>query len=239
MLTQYLQTTRRITMNDQTFAKVNDFDLRDWVNVARGQIAGESECIRVYATLPITGAAQQYPFSAIVFPAGTEGITTVLAVRDITFTLPFQTAGGKKRVYSREWEWFNRFILAQPVPFPGPPKYWTQYGQGTQGTIFINLPDVAYTLNLDTVCLPAPLFTDTDPEAVPRLWTDAVPYYAAYMGYLQHQVKDQADSMMQLYQMFMQRARAAATPSELPHQFAGTPDPTLANKLGISARAAQ
>jgi len=234
MLNSYLQTTRRIAMNDQVFAKVIDADLRDWINIARGQVAGESECIRVYATLAVSPPTQQYPFSAVAFPAGTTGVANVQLVRGITW----QVADGAKVVYSREWEWLNRFYIATPIPQAGPPKYWAQFGQGTQGTIFINLPDTAYTLNLDTACLPSPLVTDADPEAVPKLWTDAVPYYADYMGYLQHQVKDAADKMMELYQTFMARARAAATPSQLPHQFAGTPDPTLANKLGISQRAA-
>ena len=35
---------RRLMLNDQTFAKVNDFDLRDWINIARNQVAGETEC---------------------------------------------------------------------------------------------------------------------------------------------------------------------------------------------------
>lgn len=232
MLNQYLQTARRLLLNDQTFARVNDFDLRDWIGVARNQVAGEDEAIRVYSTLAINNPAQQYPFSSIAFPAGTAGVGPVQAVRDITY----QIAGGAKRVYSREWEWFNRFILANPAPVPAQPKYWCQYGQGTQGTIFVNLPDMPYTLNLDTVCLPLPLTSDSDPEALPGLWTDAVPYFAAYMGFLQFGDKDNADHMMQLYETFVQRARAAATPSELPHQFAGTPDQTIGNKLGIQQR---
>jgi hypothetical protein len=232
MLTAYTQTVVRLLKNDQTFAKVNTFDLYDWINIARGQIAGESECIRVYSTLAVNNPTQQYPFSAIAFPAGTQGVAAVQAVRDITW----QIAGGAKKVYSREWEWFNRYILSSPVPVPGPPKYWAQYGQGTQGTVFVNIPDSAYTLNLDTACLPIPLVDDTTPEAIPRLWTDAVPYYAAYMAFLQQGDKDNADNMMRYYGEFMQRARAAATPSELPHQFAGTSDPTVGNKLGIQQR---
>lgn len=232
MLTSYQQITRRLLLNDQTFAKTNDFDLKDWINIARGQVAGESECIRVYSTLAVNNPTQQYPFSAIAFPAGTIGVSVAQAVRDITW----QIAGGAKRVYSREFEWFNRYILSSPVPVPGPPKYWAQYGQGAQGTIFVNIPDGPYTLNLDTACLPIPLVDDTTVEAIPRLWTDAVPYFAAYMGFLQQGDKDNADNMMQRYEMFMQRARAAATPSQLAHQFAGTSDPTIGNKLGIQQR---
>lgn len=231
-LTYYQQTVRRLLLNDQTFARFNDFDGKDWINTARGQIAAESECIRVYSTLAIDTPTQQYPFSAIAFPAGTAGVAVVQSVRDITW----QVAGGRKKVYSREWEWFNRFVLSTPIPVAGPPRYWAQYGQGTQGTIFVNQPDSPYTLFLDTVCLPSPLNSDTDPEALPGLWTDAVPYFATYMAFLQQGDRDNADNMMRLYSTFMQRARDGATPSELPHQFAGVPDQTLGNKLGIQQR---
>ena len=232
MLTAYLQTVRRIMLNDQRFERVNNFDLVDWVNIARGQVAAESECIRVYSTLAVDDTAQQYPFSAVVFPAGTAGVAVVQAVRDITW----QVAGGRKKVYSREWEWFNRYVLSTPVPVAGSPKHWAQYGQGTQGTLFLNLLDTSYSLFLDTVCLPSSLNSDADPEALPGLWTDAVPYFAAYMGFLQQGDNARSDSMMKLYGVFMQRARDGATPSELPHQFAGVPDPTVGNKLGIQQR---
>ena len=204
-----------------------------YINTARNQIAGESECIRVYATLSISVAAgQQYPFSAIAFPVGTQGVGPVQSVADITFAL----GTGRKTVYSREWPWFNRFVLSKVAPVPAQPRYWAQFGQGTQGTIFVNLPNATYILSLNTVCLPIPLVDDSTPEALPELWTDAVPYFAAYMAFLQLQRQADADRMMELYKTFMQRARAAATPSELPHQFSGTPDPTLGNKLGIQQR---
>lgn len=234
MLYAYLQTTRRLLLNDQTFAKYNDFDLQDWVNVARGQVAGESECIRVYATLAITPPAQQYQFSAISFPAGTVGVADVLAVRNITYGV----AQGRKKVYAREWEWFNRYVLSQPVPLASWPRYWAQYGQGAAGTLFVNLPDLPYTLSLDTVCLPLPLSADTDPERIPALWQDAVPYYAAYMGFLQTGDRDNAANMFQQFGTFMKRARMGATPTQLPHQFSGGPDMTVQNQLGIQQRGA-
>lgn len=232
MLTEYQQITRRLLLNDQNFAKYNDFDLRDFINIARGQVAGEGECIRVYSTLSIAPTSQQYPFSAVTFPTGTTGVASVLSVRDVTY----QVASGRKKVYSREWEWFNRFILSTPVPIASWPRYWAQYGQGTLGTLWVNLPDINYTLYLDTVCLPDALNIDADPEAIPELWTDAVPYYAAYMGFLQFGDRDNSQNMFQAFTTFMGRARSGATPSQLPHQFSDVPDVTLSNKLGVQQR---
>ena len=224
-LTDYLQTTRRL-LNDAGFARFNDFDLREWVGIARGQIAGEGECIRVYGTLAVTAAAQQYPFSAIAFPAGTTGVQAPINVRMITYGVPAAT--GQAPVTSREWEWFNQYVLAQPAPIASRPRVWAQFGQGVNGTIFINLLNGPYTLSVDTVCYPSPLTNNSDPEAIPYLWTDAVPYFAAYLALLTAGNAEAAAGMFKLYQMFVMRARTFATPSVLPGQYAQGPDPEMA-----------
>jgi hypothetical protein len=229
MLTAYQQQTR-LLLNDPTFIRFNDFDFQTWINTARGQIAGESECIRVYATLAVTAAVQQYPFSAIVFPTGSVGIQGVINVRSVMLAL----GSGQTGVTAREWSYFRRNNLSTPTPVAEQPNIWAQLGQGANGTIWINLPDIDYTLTLDTVCFPTVLNTDADPEALPYLWTDAVPYFTAYLAYLAAQDKERADAMLQLYQTFVGRARQFATPSVLPHQYAQGPDPVMASRLGVT-----
>ncbi len=231
MLTQYLQITRRL-LADQTVARFNEYDLKDWVNIGRGQVAGESECIRVRGSLPLVSGTQEYAFSAITFPAGTTGVQGTLNVRQLTFTLPGAT--GETWVTPREWEWFQFFVLAQPVPTPWSPYVWAQFGQGANGTIWLNSLDSNYTANLDCVCYPVDLDDDSTAEAIPKLWTDAVPYFAAYLAYATVQQQDAATAMMQLYQQFVQRGRAFATPSVLPHQYPGGPDLQMATRLGVT-----
>lgn len=233
MLNAYTQQTQ-LLLKDPKMERFNLFDLRGYVNTARGQVALEGECIRVYSTLTLSTTAQQYPFSAVSFPAGTQGVAGVMNVRMATF----QIAGGAKRITSREWEYFNEFVLNNPVPVAGPPTEWAQYGQGAAGSLFVNLPDFAYILNLDTVGYPLPLNSDTDFEAIPYAWTDAVPYYAAYVALLTAQQADAAAGMFKLYEMFVGRARQFATPSVLPHQYEQTPDPMMTNRLGVTMRGA-
>lgn len=233
MLTEYQQKTR-LLLHDESFAKYNDFNIRMWVNEARGQVAGEAECVRVYATLAATSATQQYQFSSIVFPTGTTGVQGPLSVRMITYAIPGVT-GGNGRVAAREWEWFNTFVLSQSAPVPGRPSVWAQFGQGASGTVFVNLLDGPYTLNLDTVCYPASLTNDASPEALPYQWTDAVPYYAAYLGYMYAQDSQRADGLYKLYEAFMQRARRTATPSVLPHQYEQTVDPVVLARMKATA----
>lgn len=229
MLTQYQQTTQ-LLLKDPKMERFNLFDLTSYINTARGQLAIEAECIRVYGSLIIGSATQQYPFSAITFPIGTQGVAGVMNVRMVTY----QVASGQSRVTAREWEYFNDFVLNNPTPEPGPPQIWAQYGQGGNGTLFFNWPDIGYTLNVDAVCFPSPLATDADPEAIPYAWTDAVPYYAAYMALLTEQQAEAAAGAFKLYQTFVARARGAATPSVLPGQYAQGPDPMMANRLGVS-----
>jgi hypothetical protein len=228
MLFDYQKRTQ-LLLHDPKIERFNIFDLASYINTARRQVAGEGECVRNYATLPVGPPAQQYPFSSIVLGTPATGILEVLNIRMATW----QVAMGAKRMTTRAWEFFNEYVLNNPVPVAGPPAIWAQYGQGALGSIFINLPDTTYTLNLDTVCLPIPLALDTDPEAIPFPWTDAVPYYAAYVALLTAGNMDGAQGMFQQYTMFANRARQFSTPSVVPHQYLQGPDIVLPNRLGV------
>lgn len=202
-----------------------------YINAARNQVATEAECVANFATLAVTGAAQQYPFSAIVLAAGTVGVAGVMNVRKATWSLP-AGGGGQGRMYGREWEWFLNYVLAQSAAIAGLPKYWAQYGQGASGTLWVNLPSGPFTLNLDTACYPIPLVNDTTPEAIPYQWTDAVPFYAAWLAMQSLQRQPDAETMLRRYEVLMQRARASATPSVLPTEYRQGPDPFIAGRLG-------
>ena len=223
----YQQITRRL-LNDQGFAQFNEFDLRDWVNTARQQIAAEGECIRITGTITVSPPTILYPFSTIVLSTVT-GIQGPITVRTMNFTV----ATGALRVLPRPWPWYELYELCNPVPVGAAPRIYSQYGQGLNGSIYINVPDSFYTLNVDCACLPVVLTDNTSVEAIPYPWTDAVPYYATYMALMTAPGMDQAaDRMFQLYNLFMGRARQGSTPTVLPAQYEQQADPTLANKLG-------
>lgn len=161
-------------------------------------------------------------------------------------------ASGQKMTYSRGWEYFDQFFLNNPVPVNGPPVEWSQYGQGSsgQGTItgigagtmssgsfYLDPPpDLPYILNCDCVCYPIVLAADTDVEAIPYIFTDAAPYFAAYLALLSAQTSARqadAERMFGYYTTFVQRARHFSNPSVLRGQYQQSPDPTTANKLGL------
>jgi hypothetical protein len=235
MLIEYEQTVQRL-LNDVKAERFNVFDLQDWIGVARQQVAGEGECVRVLATVPTVANQQAYPFSGITV-TGTPGASSVLAVRMIT--------GGGVQLVAREWEWFNNYYI--PVPTNGTPLEWCQYAQGQLGSIFLNpTPTAVLSLQADCVCLPITLANDSTAEAIPHPWTFAVPYFAAYMAYLTAGDDDKANRMFALYEMFMKRARMQSTPTVLPQQYeggvgaklAGTQTPIMAPPPPAPARGA-
>lgn len=234
MLNTYLQLTR-LLLADIDFARVNDFDLTAYVNQARAQVAARGRCIRVYATLPLAAGEREYPFSSVAgLPAGTSGI---YHIRQAWLRLP--GTPGQIRIVSRPFEWFGLFALNNAVPPQGQTRYWSQFGQGEAGTIFVDpVPDGSYTLRLDVLGTPEPLVSDSDPEAIPDIWTLAVPFYAAWLGFQSAQRQDEADKMEQRFQSQMALARAAATPDLTMESWSQSPDPEEANRLGSRGAAA-
>ncbi len=254
MLTNYLTDTKNLLQNPTAPIQLYDnTSLTRWINLARGQIAGESESIRFYASLSTVINQRAYNFSSInTGTSSVNGIQGIIHVRAITYNVGQNTYGlsGQQWMTPRSWEWFTLYHLNNPVPNVGPPSVWSQFGQGSAGTgtgssatgsFYVDPPpDTVYTLNLDCVCYPIALVNDNTVEALPYLWTDCVPFFAAYYAYLSSQTgarQADAERMFNHYQTFVQRARQAANPSVNRGQYEQTSDPTQAIKLGIKPQA--
>jgi hypothetical protein len=233
MLISYQQRAR-LLCGDETFKWLRDGDLTTYINEARNQVAGESESVVTTGQLSAVpgSGAQQYPFSALVLPAAaiSGGVGLVLNVRQGSYLV----GEGQKSVYPRSWPWFQLYILNQPLPEAGPPHEFSQQGQGQFGTLWLNLLDTSYTLQFDVVCLPTPLVSDTTAEAIPLLWTIAVPYYAAWLALMSHPAPQMdPEKMFERYQQMMQRARGGAVSQVLPHIQSQGQDIANANRYGL------
>lgn len=255
MYSAYLIRTQDLLQNPSAPTTLYDSSsLSRWINIARGQLAGEGECIRVIGTVPTIIGQRAYNFSSLNIgtPAVT-GAQGVIHVRRINYGV----ASGQKWVTPRAWEWFDQFYMNNPVPVNGPPQRWAQLSQGSaglgsitgvgagslsSGSFYLDPPpDGIYTLYCDCVCYPQLITADTDVEAIPYLWTDAVPYFAAYLALLSSQTSArQADAarMFEYYTTFVNRARQAANPSVLRPQYQQAADPVQAGKFGGQQRAA-
>jgi hypothetical protein len=249
-LTAYQTQTQRLLQNPGAPSTLYSLtDINSYINTARGQVAGEGECCRFLGTLITSPGVIAYNFSSI--NVGIPAVTGLQGVINVSSAL-YNVGTGKQWMRPRPWPWFQLYKMNNPVPFQGAPQVWSQYGQGaappglggssTGGSLYIDPPpDIAYTLTLDCVCYPIPLANDSTAEAIPYLWTDAVPFYAAWYALLSAQTSTRradAEAYYGYYQQFVQRARQAANPGVDGYGYRQSPDPTTMNKLGLPQKAA-
>ena len=218
-------------------------DLTTWINQARLQLAGESECIRRMGTISTVVDQREYSFSGInTGVAATTGVAGVMNVR----MMNYDVGTGQQFIYPRAWEWFMFYNLNNPVPSSGAPVEWSQFKQGSAGTstqsdatgsFYLDpIPDFIYGLNLDCVCYPIELVDNNTIEAIPFEWTDAVTFLAAYYALLSSQTSarvQDAERQFNFYTAFVERARKAANPSVNRWMYQQSPDPTMLQKLGV------
>lgn len=244
MLDTYVTQTQQLLQTPQAPTSLYpEADVISWINRARGQLAGEAECVRTIGTIATVAAQRPYAFSAInIGVSATTGIQGVIHVRRVNYGV----GDGQRYVTFRPWEWMDQYGLNNPVPENGPPEMWAQYGQGAApgtsgagagGSFYLDPPpDIIYTLYCDCVCWPNALDDDADVEAIPYLWTDAIPFYAAYLALMSAQNNARmadAERYFNMYAMFVDRARKFSNPSLLRWQSAQAVDPAQINKMSV------
>lgn len=250
MLSYYTQQTQRLLQNPGAPTSLyQPSDLTSYINTMRGQLAGDGQCIRRTGTLVTTVGQRNYNFSDIVI--SDTSVQGVLNVRRILYSV----GQGNKYVTPRPWEWFELYSLNNPVPGSGPPRTWSVEQQGSAGTGTITnegagtiisgtfwidpMPDLQYTLSLECACYPIALTQDSDPEAIPYIWTDAVPFGAAWYALLSSQTSarmQDAEKYLSYYQMYAERARRGTNPDVLKYQYEQQPNITLPNLVGITPK---
>lgn len=157
-----------------------------------------------------------YPFSGIdlsVFP----GVESVYFVRSVSilysnyrYSLPMYSFS----VYQA----MIRQYTANSYSYV--PTFCSQFGQGTDGSLFMYPPpSQAYQLEFDCQCLPQDLLTNQDVEAIPRPWTDAVPYFAASRCYLELQNGNAARMYQDLFEKRMHDFGAYARPGRVTNPY--------------------
>lgn len=236
MLNLYLARTKQLLQNPSAPSQLySDADLQNWINQARKQLAGESQSIRVLGTIDTVIGQRPYDFSGINTGASiATGVQGPLRIEQMVYAV----GTGYQWFRARPWAWFFSFKLSNPAPASGPPAVWSQYGQGSTGSFYLDpIPDFVYTLTVDTVCLPIDLVDNVTVEAIPPLWQDAVSYFAAYLALLSAQSAQRqgdADRMIQRYTEFVDRARRFSTPETTGYFYPQREDLTTLNKFGIS-----
>lgn len=238
MLTTYITQTQRLLQNPAPATGLYSTSaVTDYINVARKQLAGESECIRVIGTINTVDGQRNYSFADINLGSAA-GVAGVFNIRRINYA----SGDGQIFVTPRSWEWFDQYCLNNAAPLGAElgaryPRTWSQYGQGggapsgtsaQSGTFYIDpIPDGVYTLYCDCTCYPVTLVDDSTAEAIPFIFTDAVPFFAAWYALLSNQTQARradAEAFYSYYLTFLERAKKISTPAVLGQQYEQMPD---------------
>ena len=156
-----------------------------------------------------------YPFSEVdlsMFP-GVESIYMIKSVSllfsQFRYSLAcysFSTYQALVRQWSQQWQYV--------------PAVCAQYGQGVDGSFYMYpIPSQAYQLEWDCLCLPSDLIDNQSVEAIPAPWTDAVPYFAAHLCYLELQNFNYAKGYLDLFDKFVQRYSDYSRPGRVSNPY--------------------
>jgi hypothetical protein len=84
------------------------------------------------------------------------------------------------------------------------PCFGAVFGRGTAGSFYLYPPPTqTYEMEWDCSCLTQDLIDDQSVEAIPEPWTDAVPYYAAHLAFLELQNFNSARGYLDLFDQRM------------------------------------
>lgn len=144
---------------------------------------GASVTLQLSAINQLVQGQEVYPFADVdisMFP-GCESIYMVRSVsvlysafRYSLICYSFSVYQARIRQWAQQWQYV--------------PGVCGQFGQGTDGSLYMYpIPSQAYQQEWDCGMLPSPLITNLSVEAIPQPWTQAVPYFAAHLAFLELQ----------------------------------------------------
>lgn len=215
MLNSYVANTALLLQNPAAPVSLySTANLTTFVNTARTQLAGQTECIRATVTLSVTSVTNIYPFSSITsLPTGVQGVYNIRQINRVNGT-------GFSYMGSRPYPWADLYWRQGAAPAAATPTEWSQFAIGATGSLILDhTPDANYVLSMDASCYPVLLVDDNTVEAIPYMYNDAVPYMAAYYAYMSAQRQQDAETMLQRYEDFVRRAQKGAVPNVLPEQY--------------------
>lgn len=170
----------------------------------------------VINVLNTANAQEVYTFAAAnAFAALTSGVSSILSVLSVS------VSWGALKPTLNQWPWadLQAYIRSYPV-VSGQPAIWAQYAQGEIGSIYLRpVPTSALPMDWDCICTPVDLVDDTTAEAIPYPWTDSVPYFSAYLAFMNARRPEEAKNMFSIYNEMMGEARTVSESMFIPSMY--------------------
>jgi hypothetical protein len=157
-----------------------------------------------------------YPFSGIdlsPFP----GVESIYLVRGVSIIYSNYRYSLPQYSFSVYQAMIRQYVASQ---YQYVPTFCSQFGQGTSGSLYLYPPpSQQYQLEWDCQCLPSDLTTDQDYEPLPDPWTDAVPFYAAYLAMIELQNWNSARTFEAEFEKRLQVRQRATRPGRLSNPY--------------------
>lgn len=149
---------------------------------------------------PNVTVTNQEVYSTPTALCATNGVKDVIGVRGVSVNWGSYGANLYTGVFV-DWSLYQA-QARQYAYLSGNPWYWTRY-ENKQNMIYLRpIPSAAFPMQWDCTCSVVDLTTDSTPEAIPYSYTDAIPYFAAYLALMQSQRPQDAQNMLQIYNQF-------------------------------------
>lgn len=168
---------------------------------------GATGSVSISAINQTTQNQEVYLFSNAVL--NTPGVSSIFAVKSVS--LIFNNLRYSLPCYS--FSTYQAKIRNYPFSYYYIPTTCGQLGQGANGSLYLYpIASQPYQMEWDCFCTPSDLAQDTDIDLIPLPWSDAVPYFAAYLAFLELQQPNDARNMLELFDKMLLRQSTAARP---------------------------
>ena len=169
-------------------------------------------------TLQTIPGVERYPYQGFLNPilkqthAGVEGIIDVAQC-----SVAWGNGSSKPALNWMPWEDFQAYARSVNVLVQNYPSIWTIYNDGEFGELWLaQTPSQACDMELDVFCVPSPLTSDDDFEAIPRSAGQAIKYGAAALAYMTKSNFAQAQVMEDMFAQTLGTARVAVDGGKQP-----------------------
>jgi hypothetical protein len=199
-------------LHDQSNLFTGLFQLNRWINGARNQVAQDTGCLRalVAGQAPFGAAAQAgsaVPGGAVAGLPPTCGFNTIAGQEVYAYALANEYVQQQYRGYGQvidvfdvavswggairpvqnwmPWDNLQAYARSYNIGVFSYPFVWSDTGTGQNGRIWLwPAPSNVNEMEWDCFCIPLPLYTNDDFEALPENHQRCVAYWAAYLGKL-------------------------------------------------------
>jgi hypothetical protein len=234
-LSQYITDTQSL-LHDNLGLLTPVSQLTTWINEARRHVAYSTGCINLLATglAPVGNAAQagsmvpggstpgsapippfmtivnqeKYPFSMALAQIQNAN-ASIEFVTDIT-SIAISWGSMRPALNYMPWDDFQAYARSYNYIVSSYPLVWATDGDGANANLWLwPVPSQALEMEWQCSCTPAPLVSDSDYDAIPHPFQNAVKYYACYLAKLGTQQPQQAGMYLQLFMTSLGRSRGA------------------------------